>query len=222
MLHESGDASEIVGATSADEEASHCRAHQRPRLASSGGAGGVQCGELLPCDLRRRGGEIELVRVCCGNTHAARRTLTSRDDPRRRFWLRPKEGVAHLVVRAAKRPAVWARPEAAHNAELLLQHLRTYWHLRKREAVAAMLRLVPSGAEPCMHAASRHLLHRGDHLRVLAWVTEGHWAHQRPKRNRSGLTGESRQNTPGVACCLVCGAREGFIVISAIEGIEAE
>ena len=85
-----------------------------------------------------------------------------------------------------------------------------------------MLRLVPSGAEPRMHAASRHLLNRGDHLRVLAWVTEGDWTHQCPERNRFSLAGESRQDTPRVTRRLICGAREGFIVISAIEGIEAE
>ena len=160
--------------------------------------------------------------MCRGNAHPARRTFATRDDPRCWIWFRAEERVAHLVVLPTKRPAVWSRPEAAHNAELLLQHLRTQRHLWKWEAVAAMLRFMPSGAEPRMHAASRHLLHCGDHLRVLTWITEGHRAHQCPKRNRSGLTGESRQDTPRVTRRLIGGTWEGFIVIGAIEGVEAE
>ena len=52
-LHEAGDAGEIVGLGAPNEEASHRRSHQCCRLASGGGAGGVECGELLARDLRR-------------------------------------------------------------------------------------------------------------------------------------------------------------------------
>lgn len=88
--------------------------------------------------------------------------------------------------------------------------------------MAAMFRLMPTGAESCVHATPRHLLHRGDNLRVLAGKTECHGAHQRSKCDRSRLAGESGQHAPRVARRLILRTWEGFIVVGAIEGVETE
>ena len=85
-----------------------------------------------------------------------------------------------------------------------------------------MLRLVPASTKACVHAPSCHLLHGGDDLRVLAWVSEGHWAHQRAECDARSLARDSREDTPRIARRLICGTWEGFIVIGAIEGIKAE
>ena len=85
-----------------------------------------------------------------------------------------------------------------------------------------MLRLVPARTKACVHAAPRHLLHGGDDLRVLTWVSEGHWAHQRAECDARRLTRNAREDTPRITRRLICRTWERFIVIRAIEGIKAE
>ncbi len=187
----------------------------------------VELGELVGGDLGAGRRQVELVGKSCGKPERAGRALAADDDrrparlaARDRARLGPHAGVLDRVVATQERPAVRLVPQALEDLQLLLQVVGSLPDLGEREPVAAVLLLVPAGAEAHLDPAAAHLVDRQHHLGKVARRAEQDRRDEDTQAERRRLAREPGEHGPGIGRRLVAVAGEALVVIGPEQGLE--
>ena len=125
------------------------------------------------------------------------------------------------VVRAGERERR-AGPRAVHDLELLGEPVHALAQRREREAVGAVLGLVPARAEAELDAPAGHVVGGRDDLGQLGRVAEGGGGDERAEPQRASVTrGQRADRRPRVERAALGAAAEVEVVVGAEQGRDA-
>ena len=211
----------------ADQHPGHHRVDEGGRLAPGGAARVVELRELDRGAVGAGRGQVELVRVAGRDPERARRPLPAHEEvrvaavpPGEDARLGPEQRILHGMVLAGERPAVRLVPQPMDDLQRLLQHLRALADLREREPVAAVLILVPAGAETQLDAPAAQLVRRDHDLGQVAGGPERDRRHQHAEADPLRVPREARDHGPCVGGVTTRVAREALVVVGPEQGLE--
>ena len=177
---------------------------------------------------RSRTSSTEALKVLYSSAQRAAGSIVPRpapaaDDQRRvRLLHRLRQGVELLdpVVLALERERA-RLPRAVHDLDLLGEDPEARAHVVEREAVGAVLRLEPAGADAELHPPAGDVVGGDDRLGEQRRMPERRRRHQRAEPDPRGDRREAGERRPGVERAAPLYAHHGRVVVGAEERLDA-